>query len=291
MQEFKSDLSHSGKRADVFIAANYPSYSRSALEKLFDSDMVLLDGEPVKAGYKLKGSETLVVDETKLRHKPKLIKLPLIYEDDDVVVINKPEGILTHSKGALNEESTVATFIAPRIKDKALSGNRAGIVHRLDRWTSGVIIGAKNADALSKLQKQFAQRKTRKTYLAIVESIPAVKKALVEVPIERNPKRPQTFRVGANGKPAKTHYKVLESFDRDGKSYSLVEMKPETGRTHQLRVHMAYIGHPIAGDRVYGREAGHLYLHAKSLEITLPTSERKVFEAELPKYFQEFIDG
>jgi 23S rRNA pseudouridine1911/1915/1917 synthase len=288
MRKFKAGVNDSGKRADVFIAAQYPSFSRSSLEKLFDRDMVLLNNESVKGGYKLKGGEIFVVDETKLKQKPGKLELPVIYEDQDVVVIDKPEGVLTHSKGALNEEPTVASFIAPLIKDAELTGNRAGIVHRLDRWTSGVIIGAKTSVALSKLQKQFAQRRTKKTYLGIVEGAPEESEAIINVPIERNPKRPQTFRAGANGKSAVTEYKVLKTFEKGGKEYSLVEMKPETGRTHQLRVHMAYINHPIVGDRVYGQEDAHLYLHARSLEITLPSSERRIFEAEPPDYFKEF---
>jgi 23S rRNA pseudouridine1911/1915/1917 synthase len=289
MQEIKATLDHAGKRADVFVAENYPEFTRSSLERLFDNDMVTVSGRPVKAAYRLKGTETLKVDETKLRVTPEPIDLPIIYEDDNVIVINKPEGVLTHSKGALNDEATIASFIKPKLNDNDLTGNRAGVVHRLDRGTSGIIIAAKNSTALTKLQKQFSQRKTKKTYLAIVEREPAEKEAIIDAPIERNPRRPQTFKVGAGGKPAATYYKVLKSFTKNGKPYSLIELKPTTGRTHQIRVHLAYIGHPVFGDKIYGTPADHLYLHAASLEITLPGSQRQTFTSQPPEYFDKFI--
>ncbi|MDB5161297.1 MAG: ribosomal large subunit pseudouridine synthase, RluD subfamily protein nonfunctional [Candidatus Saccharibacteria bacterium] len=289
MQEFIVGPEDSGTRADVYIAKNYPDYTRSSLERLFDNGMVTLEGEPIKAGYKLKGKEIISVDESKLRAEPAVVDLPVLYEDDNVVVINKPEGFLTHSKGALNEESTVASFLKPKINDNALTGNRAGIVHRLDRGTSGVLIGAKNSETLSRLQKQFSQRKTKKIYTAVVEGVPEPAEALIDAPIGRNPKRPQSFRVDASGKAATTQYKVLNSVAIDGKTYSLVELRPATGRTHQIRVHMAYIGHPVVGDHVYGHDGEHLLLHAASLEITLPTSERRVFSAPLPGYFNNFL--
>lgn len=276
-------------RADIFVASKYPAFTRSSLELLFDRNLVEINSKPEKPSYRLKAGDKVVVDGRLLSAKPPKISLPVIYEDDDVIVIDKPEGMLTHSKGALNLEATVATFILPKINDETLSGNRAGIVHRLDRGTSGVMIGAKNTRALSKLQKQFSQRKTKKVYNAIVEGVPEQTQALIDAPIERNPKRPQTFRVGANGRSATTEYRVIRTITKKGRDYSLLELKPATGRTHQIRVHLAYIGHPVAGDHVYGQEAEHLYLHAASLEVTLPSSERKVFTAPPPKYFNEFL--
>jgi 23S rRNA pseudouridine1911/1915/1917 synthase len=290
MVKYRVAAAYKGTRADIFITHHYPEFSRSALEKLFDKDMISIESTPIKAGYKLKGTEILVVDESKLRAKPEAINLPVIYEDEDVIVINKPEGILTHSKGALVDEATVATFIQPKLNDISLTGNRAGIVHRLDRGTSGVIICAKNAASQSKLQKQFSQRKTRKLYTAIVDGIPDAPEAIIDAPIEITPKRPQTFKVSSSGKPATTHYKVISSYEKGEKTYSLVELKPTTGRTHQIRVHMAYIGHPITGDRTYGNPGKHLYLHAKSLEITLPSSERRVFCVEPPNYFKDLMN-
>jgi len=265
------------------VAGKYPEFSRSALEQLFDRNLVVLDGRPIKASQKTKAGDQIKVDEKLLRTEPVPIELPIIYEDNEVVVINKPGGILTHSKGALNTEGTVASFIKGKITDKNLTGNRAGIVHRLDRATTGVIIGAKSESSLKFLQKQFSTRKTKKTYIAIVGGTPKPLEAIIDAPILRNPKKPQTFKVDPSGKPAQTHYKVIKELV--GKS--LVELKPVTGRTHQLRVHLAYIGHPIIGDRIYGKEAEHMLLHAQSLELTLPNGQRRVFEAPLPGYFKD----
>jgi 23S rRNA pseudouridine1911/1915/1917 synthase len=288
MQEFKVLPEHVGLRADIFIAQKYPKFTRSSLERLFDDKHVTIDGKFVKPSHKLREGEKLKVNDSVLKIKPAKIDLPIHFEDENVTVIDKPEGILTHAKGAINDEATVATFIAPKIKDKKLVGNRAGIVHRLDRGTSGLIITAKNSEAVTKLQKQFSQRKTKKTYLAIVEGVPSETKAIIDAPIDRNPKKPQTFRVSLNGKTAQTEYQVLKTFEVAGQVYSLLELKPTTGRTHQLRVHLKYIGHPIVGDRAYGKPAEHLYLHAAELELTLPNSERRVFRSKTPKYFDDF---
>ena len=209
----------------------------------------------------------------------------IIYLDDNVVVVNKPVGVLTHSKGALNDEFTVADFFR-RYTTVGLDTNRPGIVHRLDRDTSGVIIGARNPEAAHLLQKQFADRKTKKTYIAVIDGHLKEQAAKIDLPIGRNPSAPSTFRVDARGKQATTEYKVLAANDTN----SLVELKPATGRTHQLRVHMAYLNTPITGDRVYGKEADRLYLHALRLEITIPTSDRRVFEAPLPAEFTSKFD-
>lgn len=215
--------------------------------------------------------------------------LPVIFEDDNVIVINKPSGILTHSKGALNDEFTVAEFIAKKISFPEAT-NRNGIVHRLDRDTSGVIICAKNPETLGYLQKQFQARKVKKTYLAIVKGKPKLFSGVIDLPIERNPKKPSQFRVGVNGKTAQTEFRVLAG----NVAYSLVELRPQTGRTHQLRVHMAHIKNPIIGDPVYdgGKSPiGRLCLHAQSLEITIPGSKREIFTAELPEDFTALVES
>jgi 23S rRNA pseudouridine1911/1915/1917 synthase len=206
--------------------------------------------------------------------------LPIIYLDDNVIVVNKPVGVLTHSKGDLNDEFTVAEFFR-RYSTYHTDTNRPGVVHRLDRDTSGVIIGARHAEAAEVLMKQFADRKAKKTYLAVLEGHPKVDKATIDLPIGRNPKTPSTFRVDAGGKAALTNYDVLDKTD----DYSLVRLEPKTGRTHQLRVHMAYLGTPILGDRVYGAQAQRLLLHAYSLEITIPGSQRETFVAPVPENF------
>ena len=280
------DDSQNGQRLDVLVAAALPKLSRAFVQKLSETGRVTVDGQSSKPGRKLKTGDVVAIDfdETELDNLPQ-IDLPVIYEDDDCIVINKPAGVLTHALGVHGTEASVASFL--RSKIVGLDGERAGIVHRLDRATSGVIIGAKNQRALSVLQKQFALRKVKKTYVAVAQGQLSPAEAVIDMPIERNPKAPATFRVGANGKPAKTHYKTLAS----GKVHSLVELKPETGRTHQLRVHLAKVGHPIVGDPLYGHgtHGDRLYLHALSLEITLPNSTRQTFAAPLPKEFKEII--
>lgn len=260
--------------------------SRAFVRKLCDDGKVTIAKKPMKAGYKVREGDFIFVDydESELDHVPS-IDLPVLYEDNDCVVINKPAGVLTHAQGALSTEATVASFLRDKLQD--LEGARGGIVHRLDRATSGVIICAKNQAALSFMQKQFQQRKTKKTYMAIVKGHLKLKEAVIDMPIERNPKAPATFRVGINGKSATTQYKVIQ----ESKDYSLIEMKPLTGRTHQLRVHMAEQGHPIVGDPLYGNGSfgDRLFLHALSLEITTPDRERRTFTAPLPKEFTDLI--
>ena len=290
MKKFVVDQADVGKRADIFVSGRYLEFSRASLSKLFESQLVDINGTPARAGYKLRLNDLVEVDDAILKARPKPIKLPVIYEDDDVLVIDKPAGILTHSKGALNLEATAADFLYTKITDDKLQGNRAGIVHRLDRATSGLLIGAKNAAAQAWLQKQFSQRRVKKTYSAIVEGAPKTPEALIDAPIGRNQKKPQSFKVLRSGKPAQTKYKVVDSFSRASKPYSLLELQPVTGRTHQIRVHLAYIGHPVAGDRVYGHELPDMYLHASRLELTLPTKERRVFESPRPAKFKKFMD-
>jgi 23S rRNA pseudouridine1911/1915/1917 synthase len=273
------------QRLDQKVVELIPELSRGFAARLVEEGKVTVNGKPqTKAGYKLRSDDVVHVDYdvSQLAEIPE-IDLPVLYEDDDCVVIIKPVGILSHSKGAFNPEATVATWLRSRLK--GLSGERGGIVHRLDRATSGVMICAKTPEALSWLQKQFATRNVHKTYQAVISGTLEPSEAIIEMPIERNPKAPATFRVGAQGKYAKTAYQVVQQND----SYSLVELRPETGRTHQLRVHLEHLHHPIVGDTLYGGEpADRLYLHAKELEITiLQGHERKVFTADTPIAFLE----
>jgi 23S rRNA pseudouridine1911/1915/1917 synthase len=269
------------QRLDQKVVELIPELSRASATKLIEGGKVTVNGKTVeKGGYKLREGDEVMVDfDLKQLEDIPAIDLPVVYEDDDCVVIIKPVGVLTHSKGEFNPEATVETWLRSRTK---LTGARAGIVHRLDRLTSGVMICAKTPEALSWLQKQFAQRRTKKTYYAVVQGKLKVPAALIDMPIERNPKAPATFRVGSNGKSSRTEYHTA----LEGPHYSLVELRPETGRTHQLRVHLNHLGHPIVGDQMYGGEpADRLYLHATSLELTLPNRERRVFEAPLPPEF------
>lgn len=288
MKEFTVAPEKAGQRLDVYLASVYPQFSRSSLAGLFKNGDVKVNNKEEKAGYRLKSDDRIKINQDMLIAEPPSVDLPVIYEDQDVIVIDKSAGVLTHSKGALNQEATVASFIKDKINDDKLQGNRAGIVHRLDRHTSGIIITAKNESALKHLQKQFSQRKAKKSYLAVVEGGLDPPQAIIDAPIIRNPRRPQTFKVDSSGKLAITRYRKLKSFQKDNMTYSLVELKPETGRTHQLRVHMAYIKHPIVGDPVYGHGGQDMLLHAESLELTLPGGMRKVFNSDPPVYFRDF---
>ena len=272
-----------GVRLDHWVTGVYPLMSRAYAAKIIAEGRVQVNGKVErKPGHKLRRGDDIVIDydESELTAIPE-IELPVFYEDDDCVVIDKPAGVLVHSVGDYTAEGTVATWLRHRIKD--MTGPRGGVVHRLDRATSGVMICAKTQQALSWLQAEFAKRNVKKTYIAVVAGHFKLPEAVIDMPIERNPKAPATFRVGAQGKPAITHYKVLA----EGAKYSLVELHPETGRTHQLRVHLAHIGHPIAGDFLYrGETADRLYLHARSLKITLPDGESKTFTVPTPKEFE-----
>lgn len=276
------------ERLDQYVVRHHPALSRTFATRLIQDGDVSVNGEPqLKAGYKLRPSDKITIDfdEAKTVVFPE-IDIPIIYEDKDCVVISKPPGLLTHSKGAFNPEATVSTWLRSRMK--APKGERAGIVHRLDRATSGVMICAKTPEALGWLQKQFSERKAKKTYIAVVAGTPKEPQAIIDMPIERNPKKPQTFRVGSNGKSAVTEYKVLKTNDR----LSLLELKPTTGRTHQLRVHLQHLGHPILGDELYGGQpAERLFLHAEELEITLPNRRRQVFKVPAPDEFKRLFDS
>lgn len=285
MKKLVAGAKHSGERLDLFLDAKLPDLSRSTIQKLIESGQVLVNGMVSRNSHKLGSSDKIQIDTTKLK-KPSSqdLSLPIIYQDDDVIVINKPEGILSHSKGAFNPEATVATFIE---QYTSLTGDRGGIVHRLDRGTSGVMICARNQEALAWLQKQFSTRKVKKTYFAVVKGNLDPRSAIIDMPIERSPANPKTFHVASQGKPAITKYKVLKSTGK----ISLLELQPQTGRTHQLRVHLAKIKHPIIGDLFYGgQKADRLYLHAQDLEITLPNKKREIFHAILPEEFNKIMN-
>ena len=292
------------QRLDQKVVELIPELSRGFAAKLIEDGKVTVNGavQP-KAGYKLREGDEVVVDydASELEQIPD-IDLPILYEDDDCVVINKPVGILSHSKGAFNPEATVATWLRRRIASQNAErrkeneearpdtsfgvlrsgalNERAGIVHRLDRATSGVMICAKTPEALSWLQKQFATRNVHKTYAAVISGHMHPDTALIDMPIERNPKAPATFRVGTQGKYARTTYKTVAA----NETHSLLALRPETGRTHQLRVHLSHFHHPIVGDTLYGGElAERLYLHAEALEITILNGhERMTFAAPSP---------
>jgi 23S rRNA pseudouridine1911/1915/1917 synthase len=273
-------------RLDQELVRRYPEFSRSTIQKYIKSGYVLVNGSPATSSKQDVTENYDIALVPPMKTDTSGQDLPIIYLDDNVIVVNKPAGVLTHSKGALNDEFTVADFFR-RYTTNALDSTRPGIVHRLDRDTSGVIIGARNDETAALLKKQFADRTTKKHYIAIVDGVPKLEEALIDLPIGRNPSSPSTFRVDSKGKPAITAYKMLKT----NGVQSLLELRPRTGRTHQLRVHMQYIKTPIAGDRVYGARdsAKRLCLHAYTLEITIPTSDRKVFTAPIPELFEETV--
>jgi len=232
-------------RLDSYLAQYWPEFSRSQWQKYILAGYVQINGVVETSNKRSLGEDDEVTTHVPDRTDHSAEEIPVIFENDDVIVMNKPAGVLTHAKGAVADEFTVADFVRRHMTEPD-DTNRPGIVHRLDRGTSGIIIAAKNAEAKHHLQKQFQDRKAKKEYVAIVTGHPKHDAARIELPIERN---------------------------------------PTTGRTHQLRVHMQSLGTPIVGDIVYGGNKSpieRLCLHARSLEITIPGGERKTFVAEPP---------
>lgn len=283
-------------RLDAFLVERYPSLSRTLIALLIERGQVMVNGTvATKRSCQVGETDVVTLD---LPEKPdyskevaEFARTRVIYEDERVIVINKPAGMLTHSKGSLDPEFTVADFARAQYNQveaaAAPNNNRLGIVHRLDRATSGVMIVARDNEASSYLSRQFAERRAHKTYLAITVCMPKETKARLELPLSRDLKSPARFRVNAMGKPAVTEYEVIKSWS-DGQA--LLKLRPLTGRTHQLRVQLAYINAPIVGDPIYGEASvgERLMLHAYKLEITVPSvggGQRMTFTAPLPKEF------
>lgn len=279
--ELKEEEKTEKFRLDKLLVEKYPEYNRSTLQTFIKSGYVKVDGKTVlKPNTLLEKEAKLELDlpeeytNSGLKEQAvERMRPETIFEDENVLVLNKPSGLLSMTKGE--------TSFEPTLEDYGL------LVHRLDRDTSGVVILGKNEETQKMLRKQFQERTAHKTYFAVVEGRPKLDEAMVDLPISRNIKHPTTFIVDPNGKPAQTYYKVVKSNDK----YSLLELRPTTGRTHQLRVHLNYLGTPILGDRVYGNDPSdsdiRLYLHASKLEITIPKGDRRIFEAPLPEEFND----
>lgn len=284
-----SSDSDAGLRLDSFLAAKDQSHSRSVWQKQIQNGHVLVNDQPVKnVAYKVKVSDKIKIQLHSDKSTPVKWKLPILEETDDWLVVDKPSGLLTHAKGELLNEETVASKLADKVVQDGSS--RAGIVHRLDRDTSGVMIVAKNQTSLKTLQSLFSQRRVHKVYQAIVSGRVADKQARLTWPIERDPKNPARFRVGRNGKPAETKLTTVKL----AKRASWVELEPLTGRTHQLRVHMRVYGHPILGDRIYASdhsqtEEKRLFLHAAKLGFQL-NGQSYEFTSPVPESFQTIMD-
>ncbi|MEO8691457.1 MAG: RluA family pseudouridine synthase [Candidatus Saccharimonas sp.] len=270
------------KRLDIVLSERYPDTSRNTWQQHVLAGHISVNGVVATASKQLiHDTDDIAIEAPDLSGRKEL-KLPIIYIDDDVIVIDKPAGVLVHAKGGIVNEFTVADFFRP-YTTVSLDSDRPGIVHRLDRDTSGVMIGARTPEAYELLTKQFSERKVTKTYLAITGSSPKIPQARIDIPIGRNPSEPSRFRVDTKGKDAVTDYEVLAS----DSYHTLISLAPKTGRTHQLRVHLAHIGAPILGDRFYNKpsHADRLYLHAAKLIIETKPGSQKTFVAPTPAEF------
>ena len=283
------------KRIDAYLA-DRTDYSRVMIQKLIEEEKITVNGKRVKASYKVQKNDKIDIEKVEAKEinlKAQEIPVEILYEDDDIIVVNKPKGMVVHPANG-NPDGTLVNAIMAICKD-SLSGIggeiRPGIVHRLDKDTSGVIIIAKNDKAHINLSEQIKNHEVEKTYIALVRGNVKENEATINMPIGRSTKDRKKMAVTKTGKNAITHFKVLE---RHG-NYSLLEVKIETGRTHQIRVHLSQIGYPIIGDTVYSNgknEWGVVgqCLHAKSIKFKHPITGKEMFiEAELPEYFKEII--
>ncbi|MBN1367872.1 MAG: RluA family pseudouridine synthase [Dehalococcoidales bacterium] len=284
-----------GIRLDRFLSTRYPEYSRTYLQKLISEELVTVNGKTVKSGFKLNINDTVIVSIPALPPSPlapEAIPVTIVYEDDDLLVVDKPAGLTTHPSPGQTEHTLVNAVLSyyPRLAEMGDS-LRPGIVHRLDKDTSGLIIIAKTNQAQLKLIEQFRVRSVSKTYLTLVKGHLTPEKGIIEAPIGRSPSDRKKMAVVNDGKPACSEYKVVKYY----KGYTLLEVKPETGRTHQIRVHLSAIGYPMAGDGVYGVKVPFLkrqFLHAHRLSFNLPFSgERVEFKSELPDDLEKALEG
>lgn len=297
MEKVIVQANEKGIRLDSYIASKKKDLSRTNVKRLIENDNILVNNSSQKISYKVQvGDEiSIVIPEAKeIELKPQDIKVDIVYEDDSIIVVNKPKGMVVHPAIG-NPDGTLVNAIMNICKD-SLSGIggeiRPGIVHRLDKDTTGLLIIAKNDKAHVNLSEQIKNREVKKIYIALVRGIIPENEATINMPIGRSTKDRKKMAVVKNGKEAVTHFKVLNRF----KNYTLLEIKIDTGRTHQIRVHMSEIGYPVVGDMVYSNGRNEFgiqgqMLHAKSLDFKHPiTGKQMHLEAELPKYFKDVID-
>jgi len=271
-----------------------PQYSRARLQGWIEQGRVLVNGSPERRSFLLKGAERIDVEPgelTPLRATPEDLPLEVLYEDADVIAINKPAGMVVHT-GAGQHSGTLVNAVLHRFgKLSSVGGDlRPGIVHRLDRFTSGVILIARNDAAHRHLAAQFASREVEKIYLALVHGRVKNDQGRITTPIARDPvhRTRMTARL-ARGRQASTSYQVLKRFD----GFTFLEVKIGTGRTHQIRVHLASIGHPVVGDKLYGAPAsasGRYFLHARQITFTSPSSGKRItLAAPLPRDLEDYL--
>ena len=291
------DEINKGKRLDSYISDSMDKISRSFAQKLIENQKVTINGKTVKASYKVCIGDNVEVDVPEAqdtRLKAQDIPVEVVYEDKDIIVVNKPKGMVVHPANG-NPDGTLVNAILAMCKD-SLSGIggeiRPGIVHRLDKDTSGLLIIAKNDEAHVKMSKQIQDRLVTKKYIALVKGVVKDDEATIDMPIARSKVDRKKMAVDKDGKQAVTHFKVIKRY----KGYTLLEIKIDTGRTHQIRVHMAKIGHPVVGDMVYSNGKNEFgvegqMLHAKSLEFSHPITGKKMhLEAPLPEYFTKVLE-
>lgn len=285
----------SGKRADRFLSSRLDNMSRSALKRMIDSGQVTMDGETVTPRHLTREGEEFTIrlpQPAEIKAMPEKIGLDIVYEDADIVIVNKPAGMVVHpAKG--HHTGTLVNALLYHCKDLSGIGGeiRPGIVHRLDKDSSGLIAVAKNDAAHSSLSEQLAARSMEREYLAVVRGVLKEGSGTIDMPIGRHPVYRKKISVKTNSpREAVTHYETLESF----KDAAYIKVKLHTGRTHQIRVHLSAIGHPIVGDSLYGKHKSglidRLALHAWRLSLTHPKSgQRKTFTADPPEDFQRLL--
>lgn len=283
-------------RLDKIVSKFETNLSREAIQRMIKTEKILVNGNPVKPSYKTVIGDTITVEDEEVQEidlKPQEMPLDIIYEDNELLVINKEKGIVVHP-GNGNPDGTLVNAVMAKCKD-SLSGIggkiRPGIVHRIDKDTSGLIIIAKNDNSHINLSEQIQRREVKKTYIALVRGCIKENEATINMPIGRSTKDRKKMAVIKTGKEAITHFKVIERYS----GYTLLEVNIETGRTHQIRVHLSEIGYPIVGDEVYsnGKNPFNVkgqMLHAAKLKFKHPkTGEEISVEAELPEYFNNVL--
>lgn len=297
MEKYIVEKEEKGKRLDSYIANKREKITRTFAEKLIKNGEILVNNKKQKVAYKINEGDIITIEKQEakdIKLKAQNIPVDIIYEDDDIIVVNKPKGMVVHPANG-NPDGTLVNAIMAICKD-SLSGIggeiRPGIVHRLDKDTSGLLIIAKNDEAHVNVSEQIKNHEVKKTYIALVRGIIKENEATIDMPIGRSTSDRKKMAVNKKGKNAITHIKVLKRYDK----YTLVEVNIETGRTHQIRVHLSYIGYPIIGDATYSNGKNEFNvqgqcLHAKKLEFVHPITGKKMeLEAPLPQYFQEIIN-
>lgn len=297
MKEYIVSQEEKGKRLDTYIPSVDTDITRTSAQRLIEDGNILVNGKNAKVSYKIQENDKISVEIPKPKQielKAQNIPIEIIYEDSDIIVVNKPKGMVVHPANG-NPDGTLVNAIMAICKD-SLSGIggeiRPGIVHRIDKDTSGLLIVAKNDNAHVKMSEQIKNHEVKKTYIALVRGVFKENEATIDMPIGRSPSDRKKMAVNKNGKNAITHIKVLKRFDK----YTLLRVNIETGRTHQIRVHLSHIGYPIVGDYTYSNEKNEFdvigqCLHAQKLEFKHPITQKDMcLEAELPQYFKDILD-